>query len=122
MVRLMKALLPRVLLIMAVLGTIFSGIAPPAEAAAMRCTAALILALVYRKFSWQLIKHASLETLRVSAFVVMIAALCYAFVGIFMNAGAGDVVADMIMAVHGGRWASFFVIMLIVFLPGLFIE
>ncbi|WP_096348832.1 TRAP transporter large permease [Marispirochaeta aestuarii] len=122
MVRLMKALLPPVLLIMAVLGTIFSGIAPPTEAAAMGCTAALILAIVYRKFSWQLIKHASLETLRVSAFVVMIAALCYAFVGIFMNAGAGDVVADMIMAVPGGRWASFFVIMLIVFLLGLFIE
>ena len=52
----------------------------------------------------------------------MIAALCYAFVGIFMNAGAGDVVSEFILAVPGGRWASFFMIMLIVFLLGLFIE
>ncbi len=122
LIRLLKSLLPPVLLILAVLGTIFAGIAPPTEAAAMGCVASIILAIAYRKFSWKLIKHASIETLRVSAFVVMIAALCYAFVGIFMSAGAGDVVADMILAVPGGKWASFFVIMVIVFLLGLFIE
>lgn len=121
-IKLLKSLLPPVLLIMAVLGTIFLGIAPPTEAAAMGGLASLVLAIVYGKFSWNLVKHASLETLRVSAFVVMIAALCYAFVGIFMNAGAGDVVSEMILSVPGGRWASFFVIMLIVFLLGLFIE
>jgi tripartite ATP-independent transporter DctM subunit len=111
-----------VLLILAVLGTIFAGIAPPTEAAATGCLASLILALAYGKFSWKLVKHASLETLKVSAFVVMIAALCYAFVGIFMSAGAGEVVANLILSVPGGRWASFFVIMLIVFLLGMFIE
>ncbi|GAB1428398.1 hypothetical protein MASR2M17_18280 [Aminivibrio sp.] len=60
--------------------------------------------------------------MRVSAFVVMIAALCYAFVGIFMSAGAGDVVAEFILSVPGGRWMSFFIIMAIVFLLGMFIE
>src|SRR6056297_947560 len=122
LVQLLKSLAPPVLLILAVLGTIFSGIAPPTEAAAMGCLASLLLALVYGKFSWKLVKHASLETLRVSAFVVMIAALCYAFVGIFMSAGAGDVVSELILSVPGGRWASFAVIMVIVFLLGLFIE
>ena len=67
-------------------------------------------------------KHAALETLRVSAFVLMIAALCYAFVGIFMSAGSGEVVQAMILAVPGGKWASFAMIMAIVFLLGLFIE
>ncbi|MFW6360848.1 MAG: TRAP transporter large permease [Spirochaetota bacterium] len=122
LIKLLKSLLPPVLLILAVLGTIFAGIAPPTEAAAMGGLASLLLALVYGKFSWKLVKHASLETLRVSAFVVMIAALCYAFVGIFMNAGAGEVVSELILSVPGGRWTSFLVIMLIVFLLGLFIE
>ncbi len=54
--------------------------------------------------------------------MVLIAALCYAFVGIFMNAGAGDVVSEMILSVPGGKWVSFAMIMLIVFLLGLFIE
>ena len=120
--KLVKSLVPPVLLIMAVLGTIFSGIAPPTEAAAVGCLAAILLTVAYRKFSWDLIRHASIETLRVSAFVVMIAALCYAFVGVFMSAGSGDVVSAMILAVPGGKWASFAMIMLIVFLLGLFIE
>ncbi len=106
----------------AVLGTIFAGVAPPTEAAAVGCLAAILLSMFYGKFSWGLIKQACIETLRVSSFVVLIAALCYAFVGIFMNAGSGDVVADMIMAVPGGKWASFAMIMFIVFLLGLFIE
>jgi len=121
MVRLLKALVPPVLLILAVLGTIFSGIAPPTEAAAVGSLAAVLLAVAYRKFTWELIRKACIETLKVSTFVVMIAALSYAFVGIFMNSGAGDVVANAILGV-GGRWASFFLIMLIVFLLGLFIE
>jgi tripartite ATP-independent transporter DctM subunit len=119
---LMKSLAPPVMLMLAVLGTIFSGIAPPTEAAALGCLAAILLTVFYRKFSWGLIKHASIETLRVSAFVVMIAALCYAFVGIFMNAGSGDVVAAVILAVPGGKWAAFAMIMFIVFMLGLFIE
>ncbi len=119
---LLMALVPPVALMLAVLGTIFAGIAPPTEAAAVGSFASILLAILYRRFSWELIKQASIETLRVSAFVVLIAALCYAFVGIFMNAGSGDVVAEMILAVPGGKWASFLVIMLIVFALGMFIE
>jgi tripartite ATP-independent transporter DctM subunit len=120
--RLLKAMLPPVLLIAAVIGTIFAGIAPPTEAAAVGCSAAILLAIVYRKFNFKMLRTAALETLKVSAFVVMIAAMSYAFVGIFMNAGAGDVVANMILAVPGGRWASFAVVMITVFALGMFIE
>jgi tripartite ATP-independent transporter DctM subunit len=120
--RLIGSLAPPVVLMLAVLGTIFSGIAPPTEAAAMGCVASLVLAIVYGKFSFELVKHACVETLRVATFVVIIAALCYAYVGIFMNAGAGDVVSDLILSVPGGRWASFAMIMIIVFALGMFIE
>jgi tripartite ATP-independent transporter DctM subunit len=120
--RLLKSMLPPVLLIAAVMGTIFTGIAPPTEAAAVGCSAAILLTIVYRKFSFKMLRDASMETLKVSAFVVLIAALSYAFVGIFMNAGAGDVVANMILSVPGGKWASFAVVMLVVFALGMFIE
>lgn len=120
--KLLLAMVPPVALMIAVLGTIFAGIAPPTEAAAVGSTASVLLAMFYGKFSWSMIKEASIETLRVSAFVVLIAALCYAFVGIFMSAGAGDVVSEMILSVPGGKWAAFLVIMLIVFLLGMFIE
>ncbi len=120
--RLFKSLLPPAVLILAVLGTIFAGIAPPTEAAALGSLASVVLAILYRKFSWALIKQACIETLRVSAFVVLIAALSYAFVGIFMNSGGGEVVTNFILSIPGGKWVSFFVIMFIVFLLGMFIE
>jgi tripartite ATP-independent transporter DctM subunit len=120
--RLLTSLLPPVVLILAVLGSIFAGVAPPTEAAALGCSASILLAILYRRFRWQVIQTASIETLRVSAFVVMIAALSYAFVGIFMNAGCGEVVTNIILAIPGGKWASFAVIMLIVFTLGMFIE
>ena len=122
LIKLIKSLVPPVLLILAVLGTIFSGIAPPTEAAAMGSLASILLAIGYRKFSWELLKVASIETLRVSSFVVLIAALCYAFVGVFMSAGCGEVVSNLILSVPGGKWGSFAVVMLIVFLLGMFIE
>lgn len=122
MIRLLKSLLPPVLIILAVLGTIFLGIAPPTEAAAMGSVAAVLLAVVYRKMTWDIAKRAALETLRVSSFVLLIAGICYAYVGVFMSAGGGNVVKEAILAVPGGRWGSFLVIMLIVFLLGMFIE
>ena len=122
MIRLLKSLLPPVLIILAVLGTIFLGIAPPTEAAAMGSVAAVLLAVAYRKMTWDIAKRAALETLRVSSFVLLIAGICYAYVGVFMSAGGGNVVKEAILAVPGGRWGSFLVIMLIVFLLGMFIE
>jgi len=120
--RLLKSLLPPVILIAAVLGTIFTGIAPPTEAAAVGSVAAVLLTIAYKKFSWGLVKHSAKETLRVSAFVVLIAGACYAFVGVFMSAGCGEVVSNAIMTVPGGKWGAFAVVMLIVFMLGMFIE
>jgi len=122
MIKLLKSLLPPVLIILAVLGTIFLGIAPPTEAAAMGSLAAVLLAIAYRKMTWDIAKRAALETLRVSSFVLLIAGICYAYVGVFMSAGGGNVVKEAILAVPGGKWGSFLVIMLIVFLLGMFIE
>ncbi len=122
MIRLMKALLPPLGIILAVLGTIFLGIAPPTEAAAMGSLAAVLLAIAYRKMTWKVAKEAALETLRVSALVLLLAGVCYAYVGVFMSAGCGNVVFDLIMSVPGGRWGSFLAIMAILFILGMFIE
>jgi tripartite ATP-independent transporter DctM subunit len=122
LIKLLKAVAPTLLIILAVLGTIYTGIAPPTEAAAMGSFAVVILAIAYRKFNWSLIKHSAIEVLRVSAFVLLIAGLSYAFVGVFMSAGCGEVVRNLIMNVPGGKWGAFFMVMLIVFVLGMFIE
>ncbi|MBA7470431.1 C4-dicarboxylate TRAP transporter large permease protein DctM [subsurface metagenome] len=120
--KLLTSMVPPVTLILAVLGSIFFGVAPPTEAAAVGSFAALLLSMGYRKFSFGLLKYVGIETLRVSAFVLLIGCLCYAFVGIFMSAGCGEVISKAIMSAPFGRWGPFAIVMLIVFLLGMFIE
>jgi tripartite ATP-independent transporter DctM subunit len=120
--KLTVSLAPTAILILAVLGSIFFGIAPPTEAAAVGAFASIVLAIGYRKFSFDALKKAALETFRVSAFAMLIGALSYAFVGVFVSAGCGQVVVDAIMSAPGGKWGVFMAIMFIMFILGMFID
>jgi len=121
-IKLLTSLGPPAVLIMAVLGSIFFGIAPPTEAAAVGAFAAILLTLGYRRFSWGLLSYTALETLRISSFVLLIGCLSFSFVGIFISAGCGDVVASAIMSAPFGRWGAFAAVMFIVFILGMFID
>ncbi len=119
---LVTSLVPPALLILAVLGTIFLGIAAPTEAAGVGAFAAILLSIGYRRFSWQTLKETSLGTLRVSSMVMFIAVCGYMFTGVFLGLGGGKVVESFILATPGGRWASFAVVMFICFILGMFID
>jgi len=119
---LVVSLVPPGLLVLAVLGAIFSGVAPPTEAAGIGALAATLLAIGYRRFGWQTLKEVTTTTLRVSGFILLIGSVSFAFTGVFIGAGCGDVVRDLILAAPGGRWGAFAVIMFICFLLGMFID
>lgn len=119
---LLASLVPPAVLVLAVLGSIFFGIAPPTEAASVGALAATLLAIVYRKFGWQVLKEVALQTMRVSSMVLFIAVGGYMFTGVFLGLGGGDVVKDLVLASPGGRWGAFVVIMFIVFILGMFID
>jgi tripartite ATP-independent transporter DctM subunit len=121
-IALTTSLVPPSLLIMAVLGTIFWGIAPPTEAAAVGAFVAILLAIAYRRFSWQILKDTALHTLKITSMILLVGGMSFAFVGVFLSAGCGEVVADLILDAPFGRWGVFIVIMLIVFILGFFID
>jgi len=120
--KLLTSMVPPVLLILSVLGSIFLGLAPPTEAASVGAFIATLLAIAYRRFSWGLLSYTALETLRISSFVLLIGCLSFSFVGIFISAGCGEVVANVIMAAPFGRWGAFAAVMFIVFMLGFFID
>lgn len=119
---LVTSLLPTAILIFAVLGVIFFGIAAPTEAAAVGALASTLLALGYKRLNLQVLKDVTLGTLKVSSMIFMIAATSFAFTGVFLGAGAGNTVQDMILAAPGGRWSGFLVLMAIIFVLGYFID
>lgn len=119
---LLSSLVPPALLILAVLGSIFFGIAPPTEAAAVGAFAAMVLAAVYRRLSWQVLLGVMLRTLQVSSMILLIGALSFCFTGVFLGAGGGKAAAEFIMAAPFGRWGAFAMVMLVMFVLGFFID
>ena len=117
-----KAVLPTALLILSVLGVIFLGIAPPTEASASGAVVATVLAVVYRRFSWRVLRDTALETLRLTAIILLIGSAAFGLVGIFISAGGAQVVEDLILATPGGRWGSLAAVMFLVFILGFFID
>ncbi|MCK9356540.1 MAG: TRAP transporter large permease subunit, partial [Dehalococcoidia bacterium] len=120
--KLAKSMFPPAILILAVLGTIFFGIAAPTEAAGVGALAATLLAIGYRRFSWKLLMKTALDTVRTSGMVLLIGAMAFAFVGIFMRANCDNVVTDFVLGAPGGRWGVFLIIMLICFALGFLID
>ncbi len=119
---LFTSLLPPVAIILSVLGTIFAGIAPPTEAAAVGAFAALVLTASYRRLTWPVMKNILRRSLIISSMVMFIGATSVAFTGVFLKAGGGEVVQNAVLAAPGGKWGIFFVVMFIYFILGFFIE
>ena len=116
------SLAPPLFLILAVLGTIFFGIAPPTEAAAIGAVAATLLAAAYRKFSFRAFRDVTYHSLRITCMVMIIAMCAAMFTSTFLALGCGDVIMNAIVGIPMGRWASFAIVMFIVFILGMFID
>ena len=119
---LVTSLIPPAILVLSVLGSIFFGIAPPTEAAAVGAFAATLLTIAYRRFSFAVLKDTATQTLMVTSMILLIGGLSFVFVGVFIPAGGGKVVKELILAAPGGRWGAFVMIMFIMFLLGFFID
>jgi len=119
---LVVSLVPPLALILAVLGSIFTGIATPTEAGAVGALAATILAIAYRKFNFGVLKETALGTIKLAGMVLLIAGLAFSFVGVFIRAGCGQVVEEFILGAPGGKWGAFALIMFLCFILGMFID
>jgi tripartite ATP-independent transporter DctM subunit len=121
-VLLLTSIVPTVVLVLAVLGVIFLGVAAPTEAAASGAVVATLLALSYRKLTFKVFTGTALETLRLTGMILLIGACAYAFVGIFLSAGCGKVIEELILTMPGGKWGAFIIIQAIIFLLGFFLD
>jgi len=118
----MKSLLPPLGLILMVMGTILAGVATATEAAAMGALGAFLLALFNRAITWQVIRKSSIATLKTTAMVMMLFIGGTFFSTVFLSMGGGDVVADLFVGSGMNRWLAFAIMMLIIFILGMFID
>ncbi len=120
--RVIKVMIPPLLLIIAVLGSIFFGLASATEAGAVGALGAFVLALVSRKLTWSTIRKVSDTTMRVTTMVIFILIGSTAFSLVFRGIGGDQLVTDVFLSLPGGELGFLIASMLLVFILGFFID
>jgi tripartite ATP-independent transporter DctM subunit len=122
LVRITLALLPPLLLILAVLGSIIAGLATPTEAAAVGAIGALLLALIKHELSRQRLQEIVRSTTKITTMVFMILIGASVFSLVFRGYGGDDVVRDFLVALPGGTASAVIIVMLVMFLLGFVLD
>ncbi|MEO1958571.1 MAG: TRAP transporter large permease subunit [Nautiliaceae bacterium] len=118
----LKSLIAPFLLIGVVLGSIFAGFATPTESAAVGVVGSIILTLFYRTFSFELIRYASVETIKITSMIFMILIGATAFSLVFNESGAGDIITELFTTHIPNSYTFIAITMALIFVLGFFID
>ena len=116
------SIVPPLLLMASVLGSIFAGIASPTESAAFGVVGAILLSVLNRSLNFEMIKYATLETVKLSGMIFMILIGATAFSLVFNELGGSDLILEFFSEDIGDVWVFIGVAMLSIFILGFFID
>ncbi|MCU0975931.1 MAG: TRAP transporter large permease subunit [Steroidobacteraceae bacterium] len=120
--RLLRALVMPLVLILAVLGSILAGYATPTEAAAVGAVGALLLALLRRSLDLPRLREVMQGTVRLSSMVFLILIGASVFSLVFRGFGGDDLMHDLLGQLPGGVTGALIAVMLVLFLLGFIID
>ena len=120
--KVLHALVPPLLLIFAVLGSILGGLATPTEAAGVGAMGALLLAVVRRQLTLARLQEVMQSTLKISSMVFLILIGASVFSLVFRGYGGDDGVRTMLGSLPGGVVGAVVVVMLVMFLLGFVLD
>ncbi|MDQ7248293.1 TRAP transporter large permease [Dongia sedimenti] len=120
--RVIVALIPPLILIFLVLGTIFIGVATPTEGGAMGAVGALVLAALKRKLSWSIVHQALESTVKLSSFVLFILIGSRVFSLTFYGVDGHVWVQSLLTGLPGGEIGFLIVVNILVFVLAFFLD
>tara|TARA_B100000575_G_scaffold277665_1_gene264190 strand:- start:740 stop:1894 length:1155 start_codon:yes stop_codon:yes gene_type:complete len=117
-----RALIPPLILIVAVLGSILGGLATPTESAGVGAFGAILLAIFKKQLSIKVVKEVVEATAKTTSmvFVILVGAALFSLV--FRGYGGDEIVADFLTNVKGGVTTSIIITMVVIFILGFFLE
>jgi len=121
-VKLLAKIIAPAILVFLVLGTIFTGIAAPTEAAGVGAAGAMLLTGLQRKLTWKGTVQAAEATLKSTAMVMWTIFGANIFVGLYVMVGGGRFVSDLLLGSGLSPWAIIIVMQLILIFLGAFID
>jgi len=120
--RFFKVVLPPVLLVFAVLGSIIGGVAAPTEAASMGALGAIVVTALAGRLSFKVLKDAVQTTTKITAMVMFILICAQVFALAFRGLHGEDLIQDMFEFLPGGVSADIWFLMALIFVLGFFLE
>jgi tripartite ATP-independent transporter DctM subunit len=117
-----KVLVPPVVVIVAVLGSIMAGIATPTEASATGALGTVLLALAYGRFSYPVLRDAAMRTVRITAMILTIVACGQMFAAVFVGSGGLQLIQGFLQDFGVGKYGLLLLVLLIVFVAGFMLE
>lgn len=119
---LLSALLPPLALVIAVLGSILTGIATPTEAAAVGAVGATVFAIMRGQFSLRLLREVAEQTTLVTSMVFLILIAAALFTLVFRGFGGDDRVHELLTGLPGGVLGALILVNLAMFLLGFVLD
>jgi len=120
--KIMFTLLPPLILVLGVLGSIFFGIASPTESAAIGAIGAILLAGAHKRLNLKNLQEAMQQTTRLTSMVFLILIGATAFGLVFRGMGGASLVRDIMLNLPGGTWGFMAVSMALIFSLGFFLD
>ncbi len=117
-----KALIPPLALMIAVLGSIFAGIASPTEAASVGAVGATLLTVMHKRFNYQIIKDVMNTTTKLTCMVFIILVGASTLGLVFRGLGGDELLRGLIFSLPFGKWGILFIVMSIIFIAGFFLD
>ena len=119
---LLQSLLPPLVLIAAVLGSILGGWATPTEAAGVGAAGALFLALAYGRLNLSVLRESCESTLTTTAMVFFILIGASIFSLVFRGYGGDELIQTLFTDLPGGTWTALAIVMVVIFLLGFILD
>ena len=120
--KLISTLIPPFFLIIAVLGSIITGIASPTEAAGIGALGAIIIALIHKKLNLEILKESTTQSAFISSMVFLILIGASIFSLVFRGLGGEELITEIFNAIPGGLFGSMLLVMLLVFVLGFILD
>lgn len=117
-----KNLVPPLLMIVAVLGSILFGLASPTEAAAIGAIASVLLTVLYQNFTWKGLYEALIKTVLITAMIMAVLLAGSLFTGVFIGGGGINTANQLINQMQLSPWILLSLMMLIIFIAGFFLD
>jgi tripartite ATP-independent transporter DctM subunit len=115
-------MVPSLVLIFLVLGTIFLGLATPTEAGAMGAVGAIVLSILHGRFSREMMWYAMTTTMRITAMVVFILLGATVFSLVFQGVNGGRWIEHLLSSLPGGQTGFLIFTMLFIFFIAFFLD